>query len=93
MQQQGFFTEHYEGLLIATYIALMALVIFFMNLHTIFQIVLLIASGLVLGWMLHQHRTDEPPCGGDIGAESIGRPRPGYNPPGFHGEEHSEEKR
>ncbi len=80
---RDFFTDHYEIFLIAAYIALMAMVIFFLALPTGFQIGLFIASAVVLAWMLHQHRRDDPPCGANIGAASIARPGPGYEPPGF----------
>ena len=47
-ERRNFFTGHYEFFLIAAYIALMAMVIFFLALSTGFQIGLLIASALVL---------------------------------------------
>jgi hypothetical protein len=82
-ERHNFVLDHYQFFLIGAYIALMAMVIFFMALSTGFQIGLLVASGLVLGWMLRQRWTDEPPCGANIGAESIARPRHGYQPPRF----------
>jgi hypothetical protein len=80
-ERRNFFTGHYEFFLIAAYIALMAMVIFFLALSTGFQIGLLIASALVLIWMLREHRADEPPCGSNIGGEGIDRPRVGHSIP------------
>jgi hypothetical protein len=78
MKRHDFFSDHYEVMLIASNIALMAMVIFFMALSTAFQIVLLIASALSLAFMLRSGRSDEPPCGASIGFEGIARPRPGF---------------
>jgi len=78
MEKHGFFADHYEVILIASNIALMAMVIFFLALSTTFQIVLLIASALSLAFMLRSGRSDEPPCGASMGFEGIARPRPGF---------------
>jgi membrane protein implicated in regulation of membrane protease activity len=80
-ERHNFLTDHFEVFLIAAYIALMAMVIFFLALTTGFQIGLFIASALILVWMLHQHRSDEPPCGSNIGGEGIARPMPGHEVP------------
>lgn len=74
-------TEHYEILLIVVYILLMAMVIFFLAIPKGLQIGLVVASALVLIWMLHQHWADEPPCGSNIGGEGIDRPRAGHSIP------------
>jgi len=76
MEEHDFVTDHYEVFLIASNIALMAMVIFFMALSTTFQIVLLIASALSLVFMLHSNQSGEPPCGAPIEIEGIARPRP-----------------
>jgi len=81
MEKHAFVTDHYEVFLIASNIALMAMVIFAMNLHRAFQIGLLIASALFLVFMLHSNRYEEPPCGAPIGLEGIARPRPGLKLP------------
>jgi hypothetical protein len=77
MKERGFFTDHYEVFLIVSNVALMAMVIFFMALSTRFQIGLLALSALILVFMLHSSRSQEPPCGAPIGIEGIARPRPG----------------
>jgi hypothetical protein len=74
------FRRHYEIGLIASHIALMAGFIFMMHLPTAVQIGLLIASGLVFGWMPHSRGSYEPPCGADLGGEAIDRPRPEFKP-------------
>ena len=76
MEKHGFFADHYGVFLIGSHIALMAMVIFFMALSTTFQIALLIASAVVLVFMLRSSQSDEPPCGESIGFEGIARPRP-----------------
>jgi hypothetical protein len=93
-ERHDFFTDHYPILLVVAYIALMAMVIFFLAIPTGLQIGLFIASALVLLWMLHQRGSEDPPCGANIGAESIARPRPGYEPPGFeHPKDQPRERR
>ena len=81
MEKHDFLTDHYEVFLIASNIALMAMVIFAMNLHRTFQIGLLIASALFLVFVLHASGYEEPPCGAPIGLEGIARPRPGFELP------------
>jgi membrane protein implicated in regulation of membrane protease activity len=80
-ERRSFFTDHYGIVLIVVYIALMAMVIFFLAVSTALQIALFIASAVVLVWMLRQHRTDDPPCGSNIGGEGIDRPRAGHSIP------------
>jgi hypothetical protein len=83
MEEHGFLSDHYEVFLIASNIALMAMVIFFMALSIIFQISLLVASALFLVFMLHSNR-EEPPCGAPIEFEGIARPRPSFVPSKNH---------
>jgi hypothetical protein len=72
--------RHYEVMLTASHIALMAGFIFMMHLSRAVQIGSFIASALVFGWIFHMRGSGEPPCGADIGSEAIARPRPGFNP-------------
>jgi MFS superfamily sulfate permease-like transporter len=74
-----FFKRHYEFELDVFYIALLAFLIFFMHLFRGVQIGLVIASALVLVWILHARDTDDRPCGADVSGEPVARHRGGFD--------------
>lgn len=74
------FVRYYHFILITSQIAVMALLIFIMNIPRDLQIALLVVSALVFPWALHYRGSHEAPCGLDIGGEAIARPRPGFEP-------------
>lgn len=80
-ERRTLFTERYQLILITLYTLLMAMVIFFLAIPRALQIGLLLASVLVLVWMLNHQFAEEPPCGTNIGAEAIDRPRAGHSIP------------
>ena len=74
------FVRHYHFILTTSQIAVMALLIFIMNIPRGLQIGLLVVSALVFPWALRYRGSHEAPCGLDIGGEAIARPRPGFEP-------------
>jgi MFS superfamily sulfate permease-like transporter len=75
-----FVVRHYEFFLDVSYIVLLALLIFFMNLFSGVQIGLAIACAVVLVWVLHSRDTDKRPCGAEVSGEPISRSRGGFQP-------------
>jgi MFS superfamily sulfate permease-like transporter len=77
--ERHFFRDHYEFVLDAWHIALLACLIFFMNLFKGVQIGLVIACSLVLVWIFHSRGTDEPPCGAGVSGEPVARRKAGFD--------------
>ena len=73
-----FFKDHYEFILDAWHIALLALLIFFFNLFKGVQIGLVIACAAVLIWVFHFRANGEPPCGSEVSGEPVARGRGGF---------------
>lgn len=66
MEKDEFFVRHYEFIVVASYIATMAIVIFMMKLSTAFHLGVLVVTGVFFGWMLHSGRAGELPCGTSV---------------------------
>ena len=70
--ERHFAIDHYEFILDAWYIVLLAGLIFFLNISTGVQIGLLIASAVALIWALHTG-ANEAPCGSEVSGEPVAR--------------------
>jgi hypothetical protein len=79
--ERHFVLDHYEFILDVWYIALLAMVIFFLNLSKSVQIGLLIACGVAMIWALHTGGgAEEPPCGSEVSGEPVARSKGGFRP-------------
>lgn len=79
--ERHFALDHYEFILDVWYIALLAMLIFFLNLSKDVQIGLLIASAVALIWVLHTGREPhDAPCGSEVNGEPVSRGKGGFHP-------------
>jgi MFS superfamily sulfate permease-like transporter len=74
-----FLVRHYELELDVFYIAVLAFLIFFLNLFRGVQIGLVIATAVVLVWILHSRDGDDRPCGADVSGEPVARHRGSFD--------------
>ncbi len=74
-----FVVRHYEFFLDVFYVALLALLIFFMHLFKGVQIGLTVACALVVVGILHSGDPDKRPCGADVSGEPVARSRGASN--------------
>lgn len=80
--ERHFFADHYEFILDAWHIALLAALIFFLNISTGVQIGLLAACAAAMIWVLHTGAIpDDAPCGWDVKGEPVARSRGGLQIP------------
>ena len=61
MENGRFLFRHYEFVITSSIIAIMALLIFMMNLGKAYQVGFLIAAAFLLGWGLHSRPGDKRP--------------------------------
>jgi len=75
--ERHFLADHYEFILDAWHIILLAGIIFFLNISKGVQVGLLIASAVALIWALHTG-TNEAPCGSEVSGEPVARSKGGF---------------
>ena len=74
MEDPSFFTRHYELFEDAGNILMTAMVLFALNLHFLYQIILIVAASVIFIWMSHVRKGETALCGAQVNADAIARP-------------------